>query len=113
MKKYTMKSVRVSKMNNLVKIKGYIGLARKSQSALIGGDNIEVYSKKIHLIIMSDDAGKNLVKNMERIKDNQDVPLLVFTKEEMVAITDLVSCKAIAIKDKGLAEQIIKLSNKE
>ena len=100
-------------MNNLIKIKGYIGLARKSQSAIIGGDKIEEYPKKIYLILMSDDAGKNLIKNMERIKNKQEVPIIIFTKEEMMTITEISGCKAVALINKGLAEQIIKLSNKE
>lgn len=100
-------------MDDLIKIKGYIGLARKSQSAIIGGDKISEYSKRIHLILISNDAGKNLIKNMERIKIKDNVPLIVFSKEEMMIITEISVCKAVAITNKGLAEQIIKLSNKE
>ena len=87
------------------KIKSYIGFAIKSGQIVYGIDNIEVYRKKIHLIIVSNTISDNTISKLQNIasKRNYDVIRLESNLED---ITKRKNCKIIAITNFELAKAI-------
>lgn len=100
-------------INNLDKIKGYVGLARKSDAVVIGAENLSNVKKKLFLILYSESAGKHLLKIVENVSKITDACKMLFSDNELQMITGLYNCKVIGIKNKGLADAIINIRNKE
>lgn len=92
-------------MQNESKIAAYIGFAIKSKQAVFGADSIEVYRKKIHLIVISDDLTVKSKENIENIanKRNLEILQLDFSLQD---ITKRKNCKVLAITNFELAKAI-------
>ena len=101
-------------MTNNEKILGYIGLARKAGKIFFGSQSCEdaILRKKIKLIIVAEDAADRTKRNFEMLCSNNHIPFETFGK-----IIEISKCigqnnKAIiGIKDKNLADAILKIIN--
>lgn len=92
---------------NKEKIKGLISVSRKAGYLIIGADNLKGYTQKIYLILMEKSSGKNLIKTAKNLKQNTNANL--YEVDCLYDYTNIEGCKLVAIKNKGLAEQIEKL----
>jgi len=91
------------------KIKGLVNIARKAGYLIIGSDNLKGYDKKLYLILKSDDCGKNIEKITEFNKEKTKCEVLTFAKDEYVQMIEIINCKIVGLKNKGIADEIIKL----
>lgn len=87
------------------KLKGIVGIANKAGYIVFGADNLKQYSKKLYLVVKSDDIGKN----SNKVVDMLNIDCVVLEKQVMQQITNSENCKIFAIRNKGLSEQILKI----
>lgn len=90
----------------LEEISGYISIAKKAGYAIIGGENIKKHTQKLYLILIDEHAGESLKKQMKFIADKRNIPLI--NCSELSEDVKIENCKAIAFKNKGISESIIK-----
>ena len=87
------------------KLKGIVGIANKAGYIVFGADNLKQYTKKLYLVVKSNDIGKNANK----VIDLLGIECIEIEKEIMQQITNSNNCKILALRNKGLSEQIIKI----
>ena len=97
--------------NNLNKIKGYLSIASRAKYVIWGADNLRGYTHKLYLVLYRDDFSKTIMKVVDEFKDS--LPVFKLSTNDFNYITNLENCKLLAIKNKGLAEQIIKYLRSE
>ena len=73
-----------------IKLQGYINIAKKAGYVIIGGDKLYNYNKKLYLVIYSNDASKNTLKVIEKLKQ-RDVPIIAL--ENLEDIMNIKNCK--------------------
>lgn len=94
-------------MQNANKIISYIGFSIKSNQVVFGIDNIEVYKKKIHLIVVSNTiSDKSRVKILE-IASRRDIEVLELDCS-LEDITKRKNCKVLALTNFDLSNAIKK-----
>lgn len=86
------------------KILGLISICRKAGYLLLGGDNLKGYKQKVYLILIDKQSGKNLKKIAENLKNNTNASL--YEIQDLPQLTNILGCKLVAIKNKGLSEKI-------
>ncbi len=91
------------------KIKGYINIARKAGYLIIGSDYLKNYDKKLYLVIKSDNGGKNLSKIVEDNAKRTNCEVLTLIPDDFDKIVNISNCKVVGIKNKGIADEVIKL----
>lgn len=82
----------------------YIGFAVKKGSVVYGLDNLEVYRKKVFLILCSNKLADNSLQKAQIVADNRNIKLIVISDLEEILKRN---CKVLAICDKNLATAII------
>lgn len=88
-------------------IKGIIGICRKAGYAIIGGENIKNNSQKMYLILVDENSGKSLLREMQFVANLRNIPIVSIKNLE--EIVDIKNCKAVAFKNKTLSEKIFNL----
>ena len=88
-------------------IKGIIGICRKAGYAIIGGENIKNNSQKMYLILVDENSGKSLLREMQFVANLRNIPIVSIKNLE--EIVDIKNCKAVAFKNKALSEKIFEL----
>ena len=88
---------------NLNKIKNYIDIASRAKYVIYGADNLKGYTHKLYLVLYRQDFGKTIQKVLNELNN---LPSFMLNTEDFNFITNLQNCKLLAIKNKGLAEQI-------
>lgn len=88
-------------------IKGIINICRKAGYLIIGGENILNHTQKLYLVLLSNDAGKSLQREMNFVASERKIP--IFQTENLDKLTSIPNCKAVAIKNKALSDEIIEL----
>ena len=89
------------------KVKGYVGIANRAGYIVWGADNLKNYTHKLYLVIYRDDFSKTIKKSIDNI--NNDIPKIMLNVETFNYIVNTDNCKLLAIKNKGLSEQISEL----
>lgn len=84
------------------KINSYVGFAIKSKNIVYGADNI-LKSKNIRLILASEELSQNTINKLHNTK----ICLLSLPSEKYNSLN--LKGLAVGIKDKSLADAIIKL----
>ena len=87
----------------LKKIKNYIDIASRAKYVIYGADNLKGYTHKLYLVLYRQDFGKTIQKVLNELNN---LPSFMLNTEDFNFITNLQNCKLLAIKNKGLAEQI-------
>ena len=59
------------------------------------------------LVLVDSASGKSLLREMNYVANSRKIPLLQI--EKLDEITSIANCKAVAIKNKPLSDEIIKL----
>ena len=88
-------------------IKGIIGICRKAGYAIIGGENIKNNSQKMYLILVDENSGKSLLREIQFVANLRNIPIVSIKNLE--EIVDIKNCKAVAFKNKALSEKIFDL----
>ena len=92
--------------NNLSKANGYINIAQRAGYVIWGTDNLKGYTHKIYLILYREDFWKTIEKTINRFSQVEIIQLSV---ENFNVVVGSNKSKIIAIKNKGISEQIINL----
>ena len=90
------------------KISTYLGFCIRSGKITFGVDNVEKEKKGVFLLISDEDLGKSSFKTMVKAQEKFACPLVIAESGVLGELTHRTSVKAVAIKDKNLAEAIIK-----
>ena len=91
---------------NLKKANGYVNIANRGGYLIWGSDGLKGYTHKLYLIIYREDFGKTIEKTLLRFKDIYSIKL---NTREYNMIVGSENSKIVAIKNKGISEQIINL----
>ncbi|MBE7074452.1 MAG: hypothetical protein E7376_00505 [Clostridiales bacterium] len=92
--------------NKLDKIKGYVGIAKRAKYVVFGADNLKGYTHKLYLVLYREDVSNTIQKVLNELS-SRNLPIIKLSIEEFNYIADTNNCKLLAIKNKGLSEQII------
>ncbi len=90
------------------KISTYLGFCIRSGKIVFGVDNAEKEKRDVFLLIADEALGKSSFKTMLKVKEKFSCPLIVSDSGALGELTHRTSVKAVAIKDKNLAEAIVK-----
>jgi ribosomal protein L7Ae-like RNA K-turn-binding protein len=93
------------------KIYGMIGLSRKSGSLVLGFDLVEeqIKKRKLHLVIYTSDSSEKGRNNLIQLCEEYDVKYLEHgSKHELGKILNKLEVSFVGIRDKNMAEYIIK-----
>lgn len=88
------------------KVAGYLNLARKANSLIIGADNLKKHNKKLYLILLSKTAGKT-AKSVAQMQQEKTGCALIETDLDLGEILNVNKCQIVALKNKGLADMVI------
>lgn len=87
------------------KISSYVGFALKAGKVVFGADNI-IASNKRMLVLISESLGANSASKV--LAHAKETGMRVVTVEDVGAIVSREGVKAIGIREKNLAEAILK-----
>lgn len=87
------------------KIETLIGFALKANKVIFGKDNIEVFRKRMHLIVIDNTLSEKSKKDALFLASNKHIPVLI-TSKPLEEIIYKQNCKMIALKDKQMSEAI-------
>ena len=96
------------KETSINKVSGYIGLADRAGYVIWGADNLKGYTHKMYLLLYREDFGKTIEKTISRFK-NSGAIIIMLNEAEFNKIVKKNNCKILAIKNKGISEQIINI----
>lgn len=94
--------------NSPTKIKTYVGFARKAGKVVMGVDNIVVLKRPV-LVLYSKELAENSVKKLEKASQTTGHTLIALEPTTDLGLPD--GCKAIGVKEKNLADAIIRQLN--
>ena len=90
---------------SLSELKGLFGLARKAGYVIVGLENLREYDKKLYALVVDEICGKSLNREMEFLAKKRNLPLA--RTKNLAELVDIENCKAVGIKNKGLADAIL------
>lgn len=91
------------------KLKGYFNISHKAGYLIVGGEKLDNYNKKLYLVLYDNNAQKNTMKVVEKIKEKNIPTICVENLEDMVSIKN---CKIVGLKNKNLSDIIKDMLNK-
>ena len=86
------------------KIRGLISISRKAGYAILGGENLLSYDKKLYLVLLDASAGKSLSREVNFFCKNRGLAPIVV--ENLNDLSGIENCKVIGIKNKKIAENV-------
>lgn len=89
------------------KIETFIGFSVKSRKIIFGINSIEIYKKKIYCLFICKTASENTEKNIIKLAEKLNVPLIKTVDKTLEEITFKDNCKAVALTDKQLSKAIL------
>ena len=98
--------------NNLDKIKGYVGIANRANYIVFGSDNLKGYTHKLYIVLYRQDYGKTIQKTLNELSE-RNIPCIKLDINDFNYITGLTNCKLLAIKNKGISDQVLKILRSE
>lgn len=101
---------------DLTKLKGYLGLARRAQKLALGQDNVikAVLSRTAKLVLISEDCGKAAARQIKGKAKTASIPVLIIgTREEFGQAVGIKACSALAVLDEGFVRLIENVFNRE
>jgi len=90
------------------KVKGYISIAKKAGYAIVGTEKLDNYTKKLYLLLIDEQAGKNTLKIVDKFGDIEKI-----TVSSLQELSQIQNCKILGIKNKGISDEIIKILRSE
>lgn len=88
-------------------VSGILNICRKAGYLIIGGENIRLNQHKMYLILIDKTAGNSLKREMSFSAKTRNIPLV--ETENLAEILGIDNLKALAVKNKALSEEILKL----
>ena len=88
-------------------LNGIINICRKAGYLIIGGENIKNNPHKMYLILIDKSSGNSLKREINYLSVSRKIPFLEV--EGLANMTGIENCKAVAIKNKALSDEILKM----
>ena len=88
-------------------LNGIINICRKAGYLIIGGENIKNNPHKMYLILIDKSSGNSLKREINYLLVSRNIPFLEV--EGLANMTGIENCKAVAIKNKALSDEILKM----
>ena len=88
-------------------LNGIINICRKAGYLIIGGENIKNNPHKMYLILIDKSSGNSLKREINYLLVSRKIPFLEV--EELANMIGIENCKAVAIKNKALSDEILKM----
>ena len=95
------------------KIETYLGFCLRARKLLLGVDNVESAKKSVFLLLADEKLGDNSLKQMLKAKEKFACPLFMAQDGFLAECLHRPGVKALAVRDKGLADAIIKAAQME
>ena len=92
------------------KIESYLGFSIKKGSVVFGLESIECYRKRMYVIFLSCDVGKNTEEKTKLFAQKKNIPLIL-TKQPLNEILKKTNVKVLAITDTNLSKAILENTN--
>lgn len=94
-------------MQNLSKIKTYIGFSVKSGKIIYGADTLIETKKRVKLIIVCKTLAKSTCEKVQEYASSKGIQVLSFDECLLEDIVNKKNCKVIGLLNKNLAQAII------
>ena len=88
-------------------LNGIINICRKAGYLIIGGENIKNNPHKMYLILIDKSSGNSLKREINYLLASRKIPFLEV--EGLANMIGIENCKAVAIKNKALSDEILKM----
>ena len=88
-------------------LNGIINICRKAGYPIIGGENIKNNPHKMYLILIDKSSGNSLKREINYLLVSRNIPYLEV--EGLANMVGIENCKAVAIKNKALSDEILKM----
>ena len=88
------------------KIQTYLGFCVRARKLVYGTDEIETQKKSVVLIVFDETLSENSLKNLYRASERLGCKMMIAQENELANALFKPAVKAVAIKDKNLAEAI-------
>lgn len=88
-------------------LNGIINICRKAGYLIIGGENIKNNPHKMYLILIDKSSGNSLKREINYLSVSRNIPFLKV--EGLANMIGIENCKAVAIKNKALSDEILKM----
>lgn len=88
-------------------LNGIINICRKAGYLIIGGENIKNNPHKMYLILIDKSSGNSLKREINYLLVSRKIPFLEV--EGLANMIGIENCKAVAIKNKALSDEILKM----
>ena len=88
-------------------LNGIINICRKAGYLIIGGENIKNNPHKMYLILIDKSSGNSLKREINYLLVSRNIPFLEV--EGLANMIGIENCKAVAIKNKTLSDEILKM----
>ncbi len=88
------------------KLQSYLGFCIRARKIVFGVDNIEKERKGVFLLMSDEALGESSFKTVLGAKEKFNCPLLIAEREVLGEALHRPAVKAVAIKDKHLAQAI-------
>ena len=88
------------------KLQSYLGFCIRARKLVFGVDNIEKERKGVYLLLCDETLGESSFKTMRNAQEKLSCPLLIAEKDVLGATLYRSAVKAVAIKDKHLAQAV-------
>ncbi len=98
------------------KILGLIGLGARARKICFGSDSVEqqIRKGKVKMVIVANDSSDRTKEKFKKICQQQDIPIIIQEKIEVLSKAIGKSNKAIiGIEDSNLADEICKINGGE
>ena len=95
------------------KIETYLGFCLCARKVLIGVDNVESAKKGVCLLLADETLGESSFKQMIKAKEKFACPLIIAPDGFLAECLHRAGVKALAVKDKSLADAIVKTAQTE
>lgn len=89
------------------KIETYLGFCVRARKIVYGVDEVEKQRKGVYLLIFDGTLGQNSLKVMRKAQETLDCPLIKSEAGVLGERLHRLGVKAVAIKDKNLAEALV------
>ena len=89
------------------KVESYLGFCLRAGKVVFGVDGIEQQKRGVYLLIVDKAIGESSFKKLQKAREKLICPLIIAEKDKLSDMLYKPAVKAVAIKDKNLAEAII------
>ncbi|MBQ8657823.1 MAG: hypothetical protein IJ506_01690 [Clostridia bacterium] len=95
------------------KLETYLGFCIRAGKITFGVDGIESLKKGVKLLLADEGLGESSFKTMQKLREKFECPLIVLACGELGERLHRPAVKAVAIKDKNLADAILSVADGE